>query len=138
MNTNQTFNIEFLGIGIMLFILVIIPFYFMAKHQSYKLLKKASFIVFVILALLTVGIFIIGVVFNSFIAILGAPTLIFFVYYLILYFIAKYQDTKKIKSSVLFYLILSLFFIPVLFSIIDLEVFSEFFIDLLVEPIDMK
>ena len=122
----------------MLFILVIIPFYFMAKHQSYKLLKKASSIVFVILALLTVGIFIIGVIFNSFIAILGAPTLIFFVYYLILYFIVKYQDTKKIKSSVLFYLILSLFFIPVLFSIIDLEVFSEFFIDLLVEPIDMK
>lgn len=138
MNTNQTFNLEFLGIGIMLFILVIIPFYFMAKHQSYKPVKKVSLIVFVVLAILTVGIFIVGIVLNSLIVIFSVPTLILFVYYLILYLIAKYQHTKKLKPSILFYLILSLFFVPVVCSIVDLEGFSEFFIDLLVEPIDMK
>ncbi|MDB9837157.1 hypothetical protein OAC51_09720 [Flavobacteriaceae bacterium] len=142
METTQTFNTDILSIALMMLVLVIIPFYLIAKGKSYKPLKIGALILTVIMALLTVGLYVVlGLIYNSLAGLIGVFTLVLMLYYLLLYGIIRFQHQKNKhlrQSSMVFYILIILFFIPIAWSAIDFEGFSEFVLNLLIGPFDMK
>ena len=142
METSQTFNTDILSIAVMMLVLVIIPFYLIAKGKSYKPLKIGALILTVLMARLTVGLYVVlGLIYNSLAGLIGVFTLVLMLYYLLLYVIIRFQHQKNKhprQSSMVFYILIILFFIPIAWSAIDFEGFSEFVLNLLIGPFDMK
>ena len=112
METSQTFNTDILSIALMMLVLVIIPFYLIAKGKSYKPLKIGALILTVLMALLTVGLYVVlGLIYNSLAGLIGVFTLVLMLYYLLLYVIIRFQHQKNKhprQSSMVFYILIIL------------------------------
>lgn len=138
METTYSFNTAIIETIAMLLVFVVLPAYWLIKQQSLELLKGAVITLITISAVIGITTFLIGITLNSFVALVAAPLMAIFVYYLLLFGFIKLLGQRIINQRLLLFLAIALLLFPIAWVIIDIDSFSEILFGYLVGPIDMR